>query len=155
MQPTTSQSMPSLLSLTNRVARLLTQYFVEKSELAATGLQPQHIGVLNDLWHRDGLRQQDLAIALIKDKATITRLISYLEEKNILVRIADKDDRRTKRIYLTYEGRRLRELLVPRAEQVVEAATEQVSADELLTCLRVLGKIYENLNGCKCNNFNS
>lgn len=151
MQESVQKNMPSLLSLSNRVARLLTQFFVEKSGLADMGLQPQHIGVLSDLWQEDGLRQQDLAISLIKDKATITRMISHLEERNILVRIADKADRRSKRIYLTHKGRNLRNQLVPEAEQATQEATKNIDAGELLICQEVLRKIYDNLNSCRRN----
>lgn len=115
------------------------------------GLQPQHMGVLSDLWQHDGLRQQDLAISLIKDKATITRIISYLEEENILIRVADSQDKRTKRIYLTHKGKQLQQHLVPQAIQAAKEATANIDQDELQTCLEVLHKIYENLNSCKCN----
>lgn len=145
MQQSASKNMPSLLSLSNRVARLLTQFFAEKSGLDQMGLQPQHLGVLNDLWQEDGLRQQDLAISLIKDKATITRMISYLEEQNILLRITDKADRRTKHIYLTHKGKELRRHLVPKAEQATREATANIDPKELSICLKVLSKIYDNL----------
>ena len=114
-------------------------------------IQPQHMGVLSDLWKKDGIRQQDLAIALIKDKATIARTISYLEQKNILVRVADEQDKRTKRIYLTHKGKSLKQKLIPIAEATVEDALVGVSAEELNICNQVLGRIYENLNGCICN----
>jgi len=145
MQQSASKNMPSLLSLSNRVARLLTQFFADKSGLHQIGLQPQHLGVLNDLWQEDGLRQQDLAISLIKDKATITRIISYLEEQNILLRITDKADRRTKRIYLTHKGKELRGHLVPKAEQATREATVNIDPKELSICLKVLSRIYDNL----------
>lgn len=151
MQQSVSSSSPALLSLSNRVARLLTQFFAEKAGLSDLGLQPQHMGVLSDLWEQDGLRQQDLAISLIKDKATITRMLSYLEEQNVLVRIADKADRRTKRIYLTHKGKSLRHQLLPRAAQATQEATRNIDPAQLSICLDVLGQIYDNLNSCRRN----
>lgn len=148
MQQSILPSSSALLSLSNRVARLLTQFFAEKAGLSDMGLQPQHMEVLSDLWERDGLRQQDLAISLIKDKGTITRMLSYLEEQNILVRIADKEDRRIKRIYLTHKGKSLRHQLLPKADQATKEATWNIESGQLSICLEVLGQIYDNLNGC-------
>jgi DNA-binding MarR family transcriptional regulator len=151
MQQSVSPSNSALLSLSNRVARLLTQFFAEKAGLSELGLQPQHMGVLSDLWQKDGLRQQDLAIALIKDKATITRMLSYLEEQNVLVRIADKEDRRIKRIYLTHKGKSLGHQLMPKADQATQEATWNIDPGQLSICLQVLGQIYDNLNSCRRN----
>jgi DNA-binding MarR family transcriptional regulator len=151
MKPMAQENIPSLLFLSNRVARLLTQCVLEKTDLEEMGLQPQHMGVLSDLWQNDGLRQQDLAVSLIKDKGTITRIISFLEEKNILIRVADSQDKRTKRIYLTHKGKQLRQHLVPQAEQATKDATANIDKSKLQTCVEVLNEIYDYLNSCNRN----
>lgn len=145
------QPFKSLVFLTNRVARLLTQHIWQRVDTEEVEILPQHMGVLSDLWQQDGIRQQDLAVALIKDKATIARTIQFLEQKNILVRIADPQDKRNKRIYLTHKGKNLKQQLIPHANDTVAGATENIKAEDLKTCIQVLNKIYENLNGFKRN----
>ena len=64
--------------------------------------------ILMVLWKCDGLHQQEIADAVNKDKASVTRLIHGLEKRNLVVRIAATDDRRRKRIHLTHRGHTLR-----------------------------------------------
>ncbi len=147
----TSNPYKAVIFLTNRVGRLLTQAIWQKVDHDEVEIQPQHMGVLSDLWEKDGIRQQDLAVSNIKDKATIARTISLLEKKNILVRIEDSKDKRTKRIYLTHKGKSLKQHLIPHARATVEEAMENISEEELNICNTVLSKIYTNLNGCTRN----
>ena len=151
MDVQTSNPYKAVIFLTNRVGRLLTQAIWQKVDQEEVEIQPQHMGVLSDLWEKDGIRQQDLAISNIKDKATIARTISLLEKKNILVRVEDPNDKRTKRIYLTHKGKNLKQHLIPHAHATVEEATENISEEELNTCNEVLSKIYNNLNSCMRN----
>lgn len=134
-----------LIFLTNRIGRLLANAIRDSMHEEDAQVLPQHMGVLSDLWVRDGLRQQDLAISLIKDKATIARSLSTLEEQNIVVRVADPDDKRNKRIYLTHKGKSLKSALLPRAQQVQQVAVASICEDDVQTCLQVLEQIYENL----------
>ena len=137
----------SLVFLTNRVGRLLANEIRKQSNMEEDwGMQPHHIGILVDLWIHDGLRQQDLAISLIKDKGTIARALDALENLGFLTRVADTQDKRNKRIYLTEEGHALKEKLWPHAQTVVQNATIGIDADELAVCKRVLQKIYHRLN---------
>jgi DNA-binding MarR family transcriptional regulator len=99
---------PLLIFLTNRIGRLLDNAIRDSMREEDAQVLPQHMGVLSDLWARDGLRQQDLAISLIKDKATIARSLQTLEEQSIVVRVADPDDKRNKRIYVTSKGKSLK-----------------------------------------------
>lgn len=144
-------SFKSLIFLINRVARLLSQRIWQRVDTEVVEILPQHMGVLSDLWEQDGVRQQDLAVSLIKDKATIARTIQFLERKNVLVRVADPQDKRNKRIYLTHKGKNLKQHLIPHAATTLEEATVNVKTADLKICLEVLGKIYTNLNGFKRN----
>lgn len=145
------QPFKSLVFLTNRVARLLAQHIWQRIDTDEVEILPQHMGVLSDLWQQDGIRQQDLAVSLIKDKATIARTIQFLEQKNILVRVADQQDKRNKRIYLTHKGKTLKQQLIPHATSTIKDATAEVNPEDLKICIQVLNKIYKNLNSFKRN----
>lgn len=133
----------SLVFLTNRVGRLLANEIRKRTALDELGLSAQHMGILVDLWVKEGVRQQDLAVSNIKDKGTIARALQSLEAANIVVRIPDQEDKRNKLIYLTHRGRSLREALLPEAQQTVKAATAGIPEEDLATCKRVLSRIYE------------
>ena len=135
----------SLIFLTNRIGRMLAAQMRKQEVLQQYDLMPQDIGLLVDLWAEDGLKQQDLAFSIIKDKATITRMLDRLEERNIVVRVPDVADKRTKRIYLTHKGKQLEQEVWPTAQEVVAHATNNVSEDELKVCKKVLFQIYQHL----------
>ncbi|MCB0572605.1 MAG: MarR family transcriptional regulator [Phaeodactylibacter sp.] len=142
MKETGFNPLDSIIFLANRVGRLLANEVRHKSGLDDLGLQPQHMGILVDLWQRDGVRQQDLAVSTIKDKGTIARALNALERDDVLVRVPDPIDKRTKRIFLTHRGRRLREQLLPQARQVEAEALSGLKPEELQACKHVLGHIY-------------
>lgn len=133
----------SLVFLTNRVGRLLANEIRKRTSLDELGLSAQHMGILVDLWVKEGVRQQDLAVSNIKDKGTIARALQSLEAANIVVRIPDQEDKRNKLIYLTHRGRSLREELLPEAQQTVQEATEGIPEEDLAICKRVLSQIYQ------------
>lgn len=142
------KALDSLVFLCNRVGRQLAQATWKHLHKDTKEISQQHMGVLSDLWQKDGLRQQDLAVALIKDKATIARTISFLEEKNILVRVEDPNDKRTKRIYLTHKGKQLKEKIIPFTEEAEKEVSSQIDPEELKICKRVLAQIYNKSISC-------
>jgi len=142
------KALDSLVFLCNRVGRQLAQSTWKHLSEDSIDISPQHMGILSDLWQQDGVRQQDLAVSLIKDKGTIARTISFLEEKNILVRIDDPKDKRTKRIYLTHKGKKLKEEIIPLTEKVEKEVLGQINPEELKTCKKVLAQIYTKSISC-------
>ena len=58
-------------------------------------ITPEQWTVLLFLWEKDGVTQQELCNATFKDKPSMTRLIENMERQHLVVRIADKRDRRT------------------------------------------------------------
>jgi DNA-binding MarR family transcriptional regulator len=136
----------SLVFLTIRVGKLLVNRFKEDDRMESHDFHPHHMGILVDLWTRDGVRQQDLAISSIKDKSSITRSLNVLEKQNILVRIPDPKDKRTKRIFLTHKGKQLQEELEPMARAAIQQAISGIDPEQVDICKRVLKSMYENLN---------
>lgn len=53
----------------------------------------------------DGISQKALASSVGIEGSSLVRLLDSLEKKGYITRQADQHDRRTKRIYLTSEGR--------------------------------------------------
>lgn len=131
--------------LTNRIGRLIANGLKNKLGKEEFDMPTHCIGILADLWEQDGVIQQDLAIAIVKDKATIARALEIMEKKNIIVRIKDERDKRNKKIFLTYKGNQLRNQVLFHGSAVFKEATKGVSKEEMRHCLNTLEKIYTNL----------
>ena len=64
-------------------------------------LTPQQFSVLHCLFLEDGLPARELVVRLASDSSTIMDIIDRLEEKSMVQRQDDPQDRRINRIYLT------------------------------------------------------
>lgn len=136
----------SIIFLTNRVGRLLANDIRNRVGEECEGILPTHIGIMVDLWTKDGVRQQDLAISVIKDKGTIARALNGLEQLGMVLRIPDEHDKRNKRIHLTPKGRDMRAKISPHAQSTVLAACAGISQKDMDTCKQVLAQMYQNMN---------
>lgn len=101
--------------------------------------------VLMILWDQDGVNQQVLADCLHKDKATLTYLLDSLCKKSFVRRKEDPNDRRNKLIFLTKKGTELQERVLPLMKNLLETASQDISADELDAALDLLKKVHLNL----------
>ncbi|WP_367391770.1 MarR family winged helix-turn-helix transcriptional regulator [Lewinella sp. LCG006] len=135
-----------LLLLTIRLGRIVMGRMYDKLNKEDQHLMGPHLGVLSDLYQKDGVRQQDLAISSFKDKATITRSLKLLEREELVLRTADPIDKRTKRIYITPKGRKVYQAILPLGQETIAEAKAGIAEEELKTCESVLQKMYNNLS---------
>ncbi len=119
---------------------------LERMEFEEFLPQGTHMGLLSDLMERDGMRQQDLAIATIKDKGTVARALNQLEEAQLIERRMDPNDRRQKHIYLTEKAHRLWHYAAERARRTIDIASQEITPEDMRTCVKVLQKMYTNLH---------
>ena len=57
------------------------------------------------IFDNEGAKQDELASMLYLDKAVVTRTVNLLQEKGLIYREQDENDRRVRHIYLTDYGR--------------------------------------------------
>lgn len=108
--------------------------------------QSTQLGLLADLVEEDGIRQQDLAISTIKDKGTVARALSGLEEGGMIRREVDPRDRRQKRIFLTTKGQRMWNFAQCNSDRTLGSATQDINPQDFKTCIDVLQRVYQNLH---------
>ncbi|PYZ96439.1 MarR family transcriptional regulator [Alteribacter lacisalsi] len=115
-----------------------------KARLAPFNLAPEQNLIMMLLWEQNGLSQHKLVEALDKDKTNIARMASNLEKKGFVRRIHCTEDRRSVKVFLTEEGRKLGEQVIPVAEQFNAAVTEGITDEELAEMERLLLKMKAN-----------
>ncbi|MGL5937826.1 MAG: MarR family winged helix-turn-helix transcriptional regulator, partial [Phocaeicola sp.] len=79
-----------------------------------------------------------------KDKPSMTRLIDNMEKQHLVVRISDKNDRRTNLVHLTKTGKDLEEKARFIANKTLKEALKGITLDELTVSQKVLRKIFTN-----------
>jgi DNA-binding MarR family transcriptional regulator len=125
--------------------RLLVNRLQRNFRAAGYSITAEQWHVLINLWEQDGQTQQQLSEKTEKDKGNITRLISGLEKRNILVRIPNYSDGRSKLIYLTSKGKEYQKALIQIAQKTLYQAQANIPNNEIDICNSVLQKVVNNL----------
>lgn len=82
---------------------------IERMTVSQSGLTPPQYHLIRALWENNRMPLKDLAKASNIRRATITGLIDGLEEKGMLRRVPNPDDRRSLLAELTEAGHELQE----------------------------------------------
>jgi DNA-binding MarR family transcriptional regulator len=109
--------------------------------------------VLKCLWEKDGVKQQDVADFVLKDKASLTLLIDNLTRRNLVKRVEDPTDRRNKLVMLTDEGTALKHTVEPWVEEMYNMAGTLVPDEMLREGIVLFDKIYGNLKAAEALSF--
>lgn len=137
------------MNIASAVIRTHTAYRLRLLQVfmqAEIDITPDMYFVLKYLWGTDnGSRQQDLADKTGKDKASLTKLLENLEKRGLVTRKADERDKRSKRVWLTTAGRKLKEKVYPLALSVVEQAEQGVDHIALQQAQSILDTVYNNI----------
>ena len=97
------------------------------------------------LYHREGLRQTELAEYLEMEPIAVGRVIDRLQAAGFVERRADPKDRRAWRLYTTEQARVIIDDMELIARDLRKDSTRGIDYDELQQALAVIGRIKDNL----------
>jgi DNA-binding MarR family transcriptional regulator len=135
----------SLGFLMGKTMRIMGKHLKEHLAELDIELAKEHWVILLHLRAEDGQNQQILADQFYKDKGTIARAISHLEEAGLVTRKPDPDDGRQKRVFLTTYGQEISKEFIPLSQQVEAQAFRGLKKKEITAFKQVLKTIHENL----------
>lgn len=101
---------------------------------------------LRELWAEDGLTQVELSLRAGMSAPTTVVAIRGMVEAGLVVRKPHNRDRRKVRIFLTREGRRYRDELLPRVLDINAVATKGFTRDEVRQFRSLVDRINGNLS---------
>jgi len=131
--------------LTGKAYTALSRRLQKNLRGAGLDITSEQWSILYALWEEEGLTQQELAQRTFREKTAITRLIDNLVRSDLVIRVADKGDRRTNLIYLTKVGRQLKTVCMEQANQTLNEALAGVDTPHIHIAKETLKKVYENL----------
>ena len=109
-------------------------------------ITPEQYLILSMLKDDENLCQNKLCKLLFKDKSNMARLISILEEKGLIKKIQQTDNKKQANIIkITEQGRTLRAKIAPLEFETRKHYLKDISQDDMYTCIKVLTKIQKNL----------
>ena len=133
--------------ITGKASTAIARRLQRKLNQASVNLTIEQWSILYHLWKQDGMTQQELCEASFRDKPSITRLVDNLEKLGLVNRMTDENDRRSNRIFLTADARKLEEKTMKLAEDTLNEALKGVPAEHVEISKQVLQSVYENLSG--------
>ena len=131
--------------LTNRVYRLIVKHAEIDMVDHASKLPPSCIGVMAELWSRDGLSQKEIGIALIKNKSSVNKMLVALEEAGMITKKEDPNDKRGKQIFLTEKGRHFQSFVENKSLEMEKTFFTKSSKSDVEIAKKVLAELYEKL----------
>ena len=115
----------------------------EALRIKPTDLTPPQFGVLEALAHLGPMKMCTIGTKLLMSGANLTGVVDRLENKGLVRRVMDADDRRTYVIHLTDAGGKLISKIFARHATVIEelsAGLGSAEKRELTVLLKKLGK---------------
>ena len=130
----------------NLVHNRTKQYLATLFQEHGYNITPEQFLVIDALWNNGVMSQQQLAHLILKDKNSVVKLIDGLEKKGLVVRVADKVDRRQNLIELTEYAQSIKDKVKEVAIEAINHIIKDIPQEEIQIFLNVLGKMAANMN---------
>src|SRR5579859_6227891 len=101
-------------------------------------LSPAQLDVLAKVGSSAGISQQELADALLVTKGNVCQLLDKMEGSGLLER---RPDGRVNRLFLTEQGRRVRDEVVPKHDALLADKFSALSENDQRELLRILRQL--------------
>ena len=124
--------------LTNRVGRLIGKMVSPEMKRHGFDIPSSCIGILGELWVKDGLNQKELGLSIIKNKSSINKMLQRMIEVGLIVKRKDEKDRRVTHIFLTKKGKELEGKINTSNVHMEKELISEHSPKEIETAKKVL-----------------
>lgn len=127
-----------------RLARIVQKVDrVATESLRWRQLSPAQVDVLAKVGSSEGISQQELANALLVTKGNVCQLLDKMEGTGLLER---RPDGRVNRLFLTDQGRRVHDEVVPQHEAMLAERFNTLSESDQHELLRLLRQLDHSLD---------
>lgn len=119
---------------------------------ALTGLdiKPPHLDILANVYKFPGISQQELANKLLTGRSNLSMLLPQLEQRGLVTRNSDPDDRRVLRLTLTNSGCELTEAALAIQCEVIERSMQGVSIEDCNSVGEAMTRMIRQLTEIDC-----
>jgi DNA-binding MarR family transcriptional regulator len=112
-----------------------------RESLKSVGLAPQELGLLQAVASAEGLTQQAIADAQGIARSRMVVLVDALEQRRLVKRRRNPEDRRAHALYLTPKGHKLLARAFPIAVEHEQQLTDSLSVEEREQLLELLDRV--------------
>ncbi len=131
-----------------KTVKILEYYLQERFKEHSLDLTKEQMIVLKKLHDEDGLSQNELAFLTLRNKSSLTRLLSKMEKKGYITRKQSREDKRINNVYLTDFGKETFKKTKPAIKEMINATEQNISISEKQQIIKTLKKIQTNFDSC-------
>ncbi len=125
-------------------SKIIDYYFQEELNANNFDLSKEQMVVLKKLHDKDGLNQNELAYLTLRNKSSLTRLLTKMEGKNYISRRQSRQDKRNNHVYLTDTGKEIFKKAGPIIHDIMAKIESNISETERNQIISILKKIQYN-----------
>ena len=129
-----------------RTVKILDYVLQESLQSNDLDLTKEQMVVLKKLHDNDGLNQNELAFLTLRNKSSLTRLLTKMENKNYILRKQSVEDKRIKNVFLTQLGKETFIKTKPVIKEMITDMELSISKEEKAQIINTLKKIQSNFN---------
>ncbi len=135
----------TMLPWIGKSMKVIDYFIMDRFAEKGIGLTKVQWLLLKILIRKNGTSQHELAFLTNRDKASLTRLITTMENKNLVARISSKTDNRKKHIYITRFGEKIFDQTMPIVGEIIDEMQKGISKEERMLTIGVLKKMMNNI----------
>jgi len=129
-----------------KTVKILEYHLQELFNQHGLDLTKEQMIVLKRLHNNNGLSQSELAFLTLRNKSSLTRLLSKMEQKEYISRQQSKEDKRINNVYLTQKGKEVFILTKPVIKKMINKIEKDITASEKKQIITILKKIQNNFD---------
>ncbi len=130
--------------LLERTTRLVKLNYSQAFKAAGYNVTPEQWVILDSLYVNDKQTQNELAELSFKDAPTISRIIDLLEKKGFVTRETVSTDKRSRKIFMTTQGRDLVENMQPLVSDLRSKSWEGLTDQDFSDFVRIINRVFQN-----------
>ena len=127
-----------------RTVKLVDHHLQEAFDRCGIDLTKEQMIVLKKLHEQDGVNQNELASLTFRDKSSLARLLSKMEDKNYILRLQKEGDKRNNEVFITQRGAEICDRARPVIQGIIDIMEHGIDARQKALMISTLKKIQHN-----------
>lgn len=132
--------MQSFVKAMLRAQSLYRQIIQRKMKEHNIDISFEMLHIMKNLRYTDKINQQELANLTDKDKSSLSYLIKNMEKRGFIIRIESKEDKRSKLVLLTEEGKKIHDEIVIIVNDVYEKLEKESNREHMQICIKYMNE---------------
>ena len=129
-----------------KTVKIVDYYLLESLRGNNLDLTKEQMIVLKRLHDKDGQSQNELAFITLRNKSSLTRLLSNMEKKRYIIRKQSKTDKRINHVHITSFGIDTFKKIKPILKKMISTMEQDISKSEKELIISILKKIQNNFD---------